>query len=63
MVADAVLDGTTYVSTRISPADRKYVEAQRRKAARTVSTFARDADDCAELLLMLGLHPAEGKTT
>ena len=61
---DAVLNGTTSVSTRIGKAEEEYVLEQRRKAAVAVAgTFARDAQDCAELLAMLGLRPAEGKAT
>jgi len=33
---------------------------QRRRAVLTVASTARDADDCAELLGMLGLSAAEG---
>lgn len=33
----------------------------RRAAARTTASHATDTVDCAELLAMLGLHPAEGK--
>ncbi|WP_424183484.1 hypothetical protein ACOBQX_15930 [Actinokineospora sp. G85] len=35
--------------------------AVRRKAARTIASVAVDADECAELLAMLGLAPEEGK--
>jgi hypothetical protein len=33
---------------------------QRRKAARAVATLATDAEDCAQLLAMLGLSAADG---
>ncbi|TDQ01453.1 hypothetical protein [Labedaea rhizosphaerae] len=33
---------------------------QRRKAARAVATLATDAEDCAQLLAMLGLTAADG---
>ncbi|OLR90937.1 hypothetical protein [Actinokineospora bangkokensis] len=33
----------------------------RRRAARTVASVAVDADECAQLLDMLGLAPQEGK--
>lgn len=34
----------------------------RRRAVLTVAAFAADAEECAELLCMLGLDPHEGKT-
>lgn len=33
---------------------------QRRRGARVVASFADDADDCATLLAILGLDPADG---
>ena len=35
--------------------------AQRRQAARAVASVAKDADDCAMLLDMLGLTAADGQ--
>ncbi len=61
MVHDgALLDGTSAIRPdRLDDAIR--IE-RNRKAARVVAgTFARDAEDCAELLAMLGLTAQEGK--
>ena len=35
---------------------------QRRRATRAVAALSNDAQECAMLLDMLGLHPAEGRT-
>ena len=35
---------------------------QRRRGARVVASAAHDADDCATLLAILGLDPADGLT-
>lgn len=44
-----------------SPEQREFVAQERRAAARMVAgTFAQDADDCAELLALLGLTPQDG---
>lgn len=44
------------------PAAIEYERQQQHKAARVVAgTYARDADDCAVLLDMLGLTAKEGK--
>ncbi|MFI5585972.1 hypothetical protein ACIA5G_13120 [Amycolatopsis sp. NPDC051758] len=34
---------------------------QRRQAVRVVASASHDADDCVELLAVLGLSPAEGR--
>ena len=47
----------------VDPAQQELVQEERRRAARVVAGgFARDADDCAELLSMLGLTPQDGLT-
>lgn len=61
---DAVLNGTTSVSTRIDKAEEAYIRNRDRRAILAVAgTFAKDAQDCAELLAMLGLTPTEGKAS
>lgn len=38
---------------------REQVAAQRKKAQRTVAAYATDAEDAAELMKMLGIHPSQ----
>ncbi|EHK85654.1 hypothetical protein ACWGRK_01670 [Saccharomonospora azurea] len=59
---------TTHTSTAPSQNPRPvlpYTEEpdpeQRRRAVRAVASAAVDAEDCAELLDALGLHPEEGR--
>lgn len=51
--------------TQIRPAlitDAELNARNRRRAVLTVADHATGVDDCAQLLDILGLHPAEGKT-
>jgi len=45
-----------------TPDEKTRERIRRRDAARAVATRALDAEDCALLLDMLGLHPNEGLT-
>jgi hypothetical protein len=42
--------------------DPEALAQQRLRATRAVASAARDAAECAELLMMLGLRPAEGRS-
>jgi hypothetical protein len=48
---------TVWVGTAVGPG----TPANVRRAVRAVAALSRDADDCAHLLDVLGLHPADGK--
>lgn len=56
----AMLDADNAV--RADQLDASIAAERARKAALRVATAARDADDCAELLAMLGLTPQDGLT-
>lgn len=59
---DVLYDGSSLASTRIGRVPEEHQTAERRAATRAVAgNFARDADDCAELLDMLGLTANDGK--
>lgn len=63
MGSDFLTDATLGLRRKgASPEQDEFVQQERRAAARVVAgTFARDADDCAELLAMLGLTASDGK--
>lgn len=61
---DLLYDGSSILGTHIGRAPEEHQAAERRAAARAVAgNFARDAEDCALLLDMLGLNPQDGLAT
>jgi len=59
---DVLYDGSSYAGTHIGRVPDEHQIAERQRAACAVAgNFARDAEDCARLLAMLGLTPQDGK--
>lgn len=60
---DVLYDGSSFVGTHVGRVPEAHRVAVRRAAVRAVAgNFAVDAEDCAELLEMLGLTPQDGLT-
>ncbi len=60
---DVLYNGGATAGTHIGRAPEEHQVAERRAAARAVAgNFAVDAEDCAQLLDMLGLTPQDGLT-
>jgi hypothetical protein len=58
---DVLYNGASTAGTHIGRVPDAHQAAERRVAARAVAgNFARDAEDCAQLLAMLGLTPQDG---
>jgi len=53
--------GTTGDGMGIVPIVHSGSPEERRRAVRAVASLAADATECAEVLALLGLDPAEGK--
>jgi hypothetical protein len=48
--------------TRAKAVEDSHCAVQNARAARTVAGHAADAEDCSQLLAMLGLHATDGKS-